>query len=305
MSLNVKKLRERSALTRLSVSKCRQSRKDDQVTEEVHQHHGAKSGAGRYTRNLWTKEMLAGVTDVETRARTHWRKRTLTWLDDGSRLCTAAGLLALLDEMRAFEEEYRTEVHRFAQNVHRFKEEMRLTQNGMFRESDYPSEAEILQEFTWEFRSDPVPDGDDFRLDGIDGGIQDQLQAQLNARVQKALADAAQEPWLKLHGVVKRFVDTLSEAKPSFQYTMFTEAAALCDLLPLLNLTGDPALGAMTQEVRTKLAQLNGAQTKDERKQYAEEVSKVMRTDRAAREATLSAANDLLAKMASYCGGAR
>lgn len=82
-------LSTRAMLVSLSISQWSGRRLDREITDEVNQSHNAASDAGRYNKLLLPKEALGGIVSVVSETRTDFLKRTLPWMDNGSRIMAA------------------------------------------------------------------------------------------------------------------------------------------------------------------------------------------------------------------------
>jgi hypothetical protein len=86
---------------------------------------------------------------------------------------------------------------------------------------------------------------------------------------------------------VRHVSDKLKDGDAIFRDSLIGNVRELVDLLPALNLTGDPALTSAVSEVKNKLADLDPQALRDHE------------VDRAA---AALAADEIARKMAGYCG---
>ncbi|GIW55381.1 MAG: hypothetical protein KatS3mg082_1785 [Nitrospiraceae bacterium] len=96
--------------------------------------------------------------------------------------------------------------------------------------------------------------------------------------------------WRRLLEAVQRVVERLSAEEPRFRDTMVENLRELVDLVPRLNLTNDPRLEAMRQEIAQHLSG------------HAPEA---LRVDAAKRAAVAAKAKEIAQKIAIYSGGAQ
>jgi hypothetical protein len=301
--MDVKDVTTTAMLVKLSIGMWRGTKSDAKVTKEVADAHGATEEAGHYTGKLYSKEWLRKLRKAENDARVLFNMNTLPWYDDGWRVVLAIHYDDLSEQLREAEEKFRPLVNEFIDNLEEIKERAKVDRGDMYDERDYLSRDEIKRRFRFEFLAQPIPTGADFRVDMSYLGRKS-IAEEIDARVDMALTAAAREPWNRLHDILKRYVETLGkEEAGGFHYTLFTKAAELADLLPALNLSGDPLLDEMAKEVKRELAvvQSDGA---DERKEEAKRITKEVKKNSEQRAAMVAKANELLGKMAGYCGTA-
>jgi hypothetical protein len=139
----------------------------------------------------------------------------------------------------------------------------------------------------------PLPDANDFRVT-LGDEEKDRIKRQITESVQASLNIATRELWQRLYEAVSHLAERLSAYKVTedgvehpFRDSVVTNLVKLIDVMPKLNVTGDPELERLTAEVRTSLL----VDPKDLRK------SDTVRTD------TAKAAAAIAQHMAGYMGG--
>jgi hypothetical protein len=130
---------------------------------------------------------------------------------------------------------------------------------GLFRAEDYPSVAELRAKFSMETRLLPLPDAGDFRVT-LGDEEKNRIKRQIAEAVEASLQVGSRELWQRLYESVKRLVDRLAAYKATdagvehpFRDSVVTNLVKLVDILPKLNVTSDPELERMTEEVRSAL----------------------------------------------------
>ena len=135
-----------------------------------------------------------------------------------------------------------------------------------FNASEFPDVATLPRKFKFEYNFLPVPERGDFRVDCADA-IRNDLVEQYDKMYNDKLADAMREPWIRLHGLLTKMQETLTDkddgSRKIFRDTIVTNATGMCDLLTRLNVTKDPEL----EKARRMLeSALNGIDPEDLRK---------------------------------------
>ncbi len=98
----------------------------------------------------------------------------------------------------------------------------------------------------------PVPDGGDLRIELQKEGMA-ALQAAIESRVEKAEANAKADVARRLSEPLAAIVNRLSEPDAVFRDSLLGNLREICDLLPALNITGDPTLEAARKRIRAEL----------------------------------------------------
>jgi hypothetical protein len=105
----------------------------------------------------------------------------------------------------------------------------------------------------------PLPDANDFRVI-LGDEEKDRIKRQITASVQASLTVASQELWQRMYEAVSHMAERLSAYKASgegvehpFRDSIVTNLVKLVDVMPRLNVTGDPELERLTSQVRASL----------------------------------------------------
>jgi hypothetical protein len=105
----------------------------------------------------------------------------------------------------------------------------------------------------------PLPDAGDFRV-SLGEEETKRIQRQITATVEASLTVATRELWQRLYEAVSHMAERLGAYKVSdegvehpFRDTVVTNLVRLVQVLPKLNVTGDPELERLTEEVRRSL----------------------------------------------------
>jgi hypothetical protein len=117
--------------------------------------------------------------------------------------------------------------------------------NGMYSDTDYPSD--IRSRYGWSVEYAPVPCGTDFRITLAAGEIE-AIAARTEERVKNAFADAQSDAVKRLADCLSRIHERLADPKAIFRDSLIGNARELCDVLTRLNLTGDAQLEALRRQ---------------------------------------------------------
>jgi hypothetical protein len=284
------RLPERSLLVALSISEWTGRCRDRAVTAKVALDHGADKKVGCYTKTLVPKSYLAGIASVRTEARALHHKLTLPWFDDGLRILPVDLHLSYMEKLGKLRSRFDTAVATFVASYDAAKVAAVRELGTLYQADDYPSSADLNNAFSFVVRPQPLPTGEDWRVDlpaATVQGIRRELEAQLVEAQRLGLADLYQ----RLAGVVSRMATTLGEPGKIFRDSLVGNVRDLCGLLPALNLSQDPGLSSLARSVEERLASLD---------------PDVLRTNPAVRQsAAIDAAahfETITARLASYTG---
>ena len=105
----------------------------------------------------------------------------------------------------------------------------------------------------------PLPDANDFRVT-LGDEEKDRIKRQIAASVEASLTVASRELGQRMYEAVSHMAERLSAYKATdrgiehpFRDSIVTNLVKLVDVMPRLNVTGDPELERLTSEVRAFL----------------------------------------------------
>jgi hypothetical protein len=136
---------------------------------------------------------------------------------------------------------------------------------SMFDTNDYPLPSDLEGKFAMNMLVLPVPSAADFRV-AMSENQAASIRADIEARVSEAAASAQRSVYERIAEHLERMADKLATYKPAlrsgdktegvFRDSLVENVRDLVNVLPGLNITGDPALGALGDKL-ARLAQHN------------------------------------------------
>lgn len=277
---------EKAMLVRLSISQWTARKFDPNATDRVISDYNAVPDAGRFNKLLVEISAVKRYQKVAGEARTYHYKNTLPWGDDDSRILPASNYMQYTQKMREFRSIFEAAVEEFISEYPGLVERAQRDLNGLFSVEDYPDAGSLRDKFKFSVNVSPVPDSGDFRVSLSDDEV-DQIKADIESRVKESISVAMKDAWDRLFNVVKHMVGKLKDEKAIFRDSLVGNIAELCEILPRLNLTGDPALEKFVDETRLQLASLDPED---------------LRKDKVSRKIAADKAENVLSKMAAYMG---
>jgi len=252
-------LSSRAMLCSLSISMWSARKHDPEASEEIAQRHGAQADAGRYHKVLLPKEALAEIHKIVSEARQEHYFMTLPWDDNGYRVLPAAAYMDHTEKMRGLSSRFTPAVEALVQQFGQLVEEAKVRLSGLFRPGDYPAPDELRSKFSFETKVMPLPDAGDFRV-ALGDEEKERIKRQITAAVEASLQVASRELWQRLYEAVSHLAERLQAYKVTeegvehpFRDSVVTRLVKLVDVLPKLNVTGDPELEQLAAQVRASL----------------------------------------------------
>ncbi len=264
-----------SLIVSLSISQWTARKHDKKITNEVNSTHNASSDAGRYNKQLISKEHMDAIQKVASKARSFHYENTLPWGDNNERLLPAKNYFEYVSEVAKMKSEFDVAVSNFISNYDKVVEEARIKLNGMFNQADYPSSAAIIDKFSIKATFMPVPETD-FRLNLSTDEIE-KLKESVTEEVNNRLAEAVKDTWSRIKEQLSKMKERLHDKDAIFKDSLFGNLRELLNLLPKLNVTDDPNLSLACTEMTSLLASPDAVRANPSLRQIkADEVDKVL-----------------------------
>jgi len=244
----------------LNISCWEARRQDKKVNTEVAAAHGTATGVGRYH-----KDLLPDAVEHQNilKLRNAWRvwhyENTLPWGNDGSRVIRSAAFLDYTTEYRAYKDKFNDACEAFYNAYPTLVAQAEFKLNTLFDPQDYPDVSLIKDKFRVSMTTYPMPNAEDFRIiEGIPPEEVERLRSEAVAGLNEQVTLAIKDLWGRLHTVVLAMQSRLelgTDGKPlKFHDSLVNNIADLLDKVPQLNLTGDPDITQMTQDMRELIA---------------------------------------------------
>lgn len=279
-------LSEKAMLVRLSISQWTGRKYDKTVSEHVAQEYQTDLAAGRYNKVLVAENAIKAIAKIATECRTFHYNNTLPWSDSGDRMLPSANYLPYTQKVQEFKQKFESAAADFIDAYPVLVQDAKARLNGMFNPSDYPSIDKIAGKYGFDVGVMPLPDSADFRVSLLDSEVAN-IRQQIENRTMQAQNLALQDLWNRLHDAVSHMADKLSDKDSIFRDSLTQNLIDLCELLPRLNVFNDSNLENMRQAIEQRLC---GTKPQE------------LRDNPAARKAIAKDAEEILNRMAGYCG---
>lgn len=276
-------LSDKALLVQLNVSQWTARKLDKKVTKEVADSHGASRAAGNYNKRLLPmNDKLDAVHAKTSVMRADFYQQTLPWGLEGTHMLPSTNYLAFMSTFRKHKAEWDMLVSQFIWDYEQLLRQMggnaRTFLGGLYDPADYPSVEEVRRKFNVDMVVLPVPTND-FRVQIADEELAG-IHADVERRVQQSLRGAMDEAWNRLYRQVSTMAQRLGNPEGKLYDSLIENARDLCNVLSRLNITDDPNLEAMRQEVEAKLTPHDKDTIKADpklRSSLAQEAEEIMR----------------------------
>jgi hypothetical protein len=263
--MNITKISEKAMLSSLNMGGWDAKRSDKRAAREVADHH--KVNQSRLAVRKEAIDTKAPSYQAVKQAMSEMRQAhydlTLPWGRDGAQILTAVLFDNYCEKMRACQAKIRKAVAAFAEDFQALKSAAKRDLNGLYNESDYPTN--IKAKFSCEFFITPIPDAEDFRVSLSEDAV-DEVKRQIIESNQTMIAEAMKAPYERLYAAINRMVERLADPKGIFRDTLVSNVSELCQILPGLNLTNDPKLDDLRKRAERMIEGIDPQELRDDRK---------------------------------------
>ena len=254
-------------LTELNISVWTANKIDKEASRKVVDDNHAAADSGHFRKNLMAGSTLRkDIADYAAGCRLWHNTRTMPWADRGPRLLPTSLFFDYKTEANARETYFNNKVSEFLLAYPRLVHTAQNYLGDLFDPTDYPDTDEVRSKFGFRLVFSPVPDAGDFRLD-LPKQELDAMRTQYESHANERVEAAMQEQWGKLHDMVSRMSEKLTEPededKRRWHDTFITNAQEMCAMLTHLNITRDPTLEEARRGLERAIAGLDIDDIKD------------------------------------------
>tara|TARA_R100001082_G_scaffold77651_1_gene45453 strand:+ start:19012 stop:19887 length:876 start_codon:yes stop_codon:yes gene_type:complete len=287
------KIQTNAMLVKVRCTKWNNSITDREITDQVTFDKSAADGYLRVTKRLAKQAVVKELNKIIGQVgNTVLRLWTVPW-DDGVHLIT-------VDNLDRFEAALRKKADRLEELKSELQdtwpaviEADRIRLGAAFDENDYPSVTEIVNRYSISYKLMPLPSGDDIRVNLPQqrvNAIRQQVERDVAAKVEagaKVVSERVAEVLTTFIEGMERHGTKADGAKRASKFADSTVEAIerLAEALPGLNLTGDPALTAVSNDLFLKLRDLD---------------PQVLREDEGKRQQAADTAKEIVSKLSGF-----
>ncbi|MBT4086749.1 MAG: hypothetical protein HOE83_23375 [Alphaproteobacteria bacterium] len=311
---NAFNIREFGVLVRFNKKGWGITRKDKKATAELENRFNIEPGMADGYKKILNPNLpeYKAPGKIQDAFGNYLRGATSCWDDGGNRFITTAGLASLQSVEQTMRFEFDAAVDAFKEALPRLIDDIANSGNGLFDRSMYPTPEEIGERFVWSFSINVIPDTANTMLalaDNQVAAIREASEADMIRRVEDATVKAHDSVFEILDRAsrhLKEFGDNIDGSKRSrsFNNNLIEKVIEASNLLPGLNITGNPKMDALGAKIADTLSGITAADLKGEKRQGVDKRSPAQRDAEAAklREATAAKTDDLLDDLASVFG---
>ena len=245
-------LEKRALLVSIKMKSISNSKRSRDAERTVSREHDVDAESGRYSKTLFPRDALMPIKRIDNAIRAYSLEHTLPWTNAGQRILPASLQAEFDRNVTALLRDRDRAVKEFAADVPAHKSAASAALGKLFQDSDYPADATSCFSASLEYL--PVQNESDFRLE-ISDEIMTNIRTSAEITIKKATADAVADTYRRIADVTKKLHVGLASTKknksgrPTFRDSLIDNVRDLIEILPDLNLTDDPGLSDLRQEL--------------------------------------------------------
>lgn len=245
---------ESTMVVRLSTSTWSARKSDDEATKHIADTFKNRQDVAKVTKKLLECDELDAWRANRDRARRVVHNYTTPYLDEGERLLPMKLFDKFIGEFREYDQKAPKLKAAFLDAYPVNCKEMSKLLGRMYHESDYPSVNLIASKFQFDIDFyAPRVDARDWRLD-LEKEYVEEIKEKLTNRLEQAHNIVLKDCWKRILDTVTTWYERASDEDAVLrEATMVTSINSLVEILPALNVSNDPVINNIVEEMRITL----------------------------------------------------
>jgi len=256
-------LSNKAMLVDLQLSRWSGTKTDQKASKQLVADANAKDGSAIVSKRLVPKEAFTDIVTACNALRAHMTKHTLPWSDNGQRIMTRNIFEIFMQGYGELERAFNSAVTEFIDvRYPQARDQASFRMGDLFVEGDYPSVEELKKKFQVTLDIDGITEPNDFRV-ALPQQELDKLKSSMEESIQRRLGSAMRDVWLRIADLLEHYIEKIGDSEAIFRDSTVNNLVDLMNILPGLNVTGDPKLREIRQQI---MATIGSYQPDDLRK---------------------------------------
>ena len=247
---------DRALLVSLTIREWTGRKKDRETTQEVCDAKRASSTAIHVSKNL-LGDSVKPVSSAGNLVRATLNRHSLPWFDEGARILKGTAFNALSNALISPMAGFSKAVDEFMDYYSGASESFRQRLGSAFDEADYPPPHVVRARFGISVTYLPIPSQADFRAHLSDDEmalVRASAEATVRDTVHDAMADVVRRLQKPIAHMAERLAmmseDADGKRVHAFRDSLVRNVREIADLAPQLNVTDDPRIAALCDEIQ-------------------------------------------------------
>ena len=248
---------------------------DAATSEGFNNQVDAQDTALRHTKKLLSKsENAANCRTMISKARTFLNENTVPWTYSGWKLVPKRNFQRVQDEMAAYSEKIYNAASLLFESFNGDIEADREVLGQLFDYKAYIMPHQVFDKFKIDLQYEPIVDINSPQFDAMSETVE-QIMEQTRERQTRAVAAASNDLRNRVEGILARTIDrmeTLAD-KSKKPTALLKSIEELADVLPRLNINGDPDIDLAARQMKEKILLFSAQDLRDDEESRAEVIT--------------------------------
>lgn len=253
-------LANKCMLVHIHISKWNGFKTDQEASRELVRDKGAQDGSATVSKRVVPDSAFKDIVTAYNALKAHRDRHTLPWNDKGARIMTRNIFELFMSGYGELERSFNTAVEEFITVKYPAALDQAAFRMGeLFQTKDYPDPEELRKKFRVDLDIDGITEPDDFRVALPEKELA-QVKSSLEESINRRLGSAMQDVWLRVAALLEHYIEKVGNGGAIFRDSTVNNLVDLMNILPGLNVTGDPKL----REIRQKIMSTIGSYEPDD-----------------------------------------
>jgi hypothetical protein len=283
---------KKAILVKVTVHKHDFSERDDERIMELSEKYGVDPKLLNLKKTTMMKEFTKSIDKIIGSINPLFHELTLPWKDGGWRLLNVNTFTKFEKAFREKNEELKEALEDFIPSYSEFINRTKLALGGMSDNIAYPDPAYLKQRYYFELKYDPLVTSNDFRIE-VSNDVYESVRKNFEDNYENSIKEAMNNVWNRVISAINRLYERFTAEefewtnskgesvlrKPRLCNSIIEDIKSLIAILPDINITSDPNLNAIRQELESKFANIDMNEIKENsqyKKEKAKEAEKIL-----------------------------
>ena len=248
---------------------------DEATATEFNDRVNAQDTALRHTKKLLSKsDNAANCRTMISNGRKFLNENTVPWTYSGWKLVPKRNFQRVQDEMAAYSEKIYNAASLLFESFNSDIEADREVLGQLFDYKAYIMPHQVFDKFKIDLQYEPIVDINSPQFDAMSETVE-QIMAQTRERQTRAVAAASNDLRNRVEGILARTIDrmeTLAD-KSKKPTALLRSIEELADVLPRLNIAGDPDIDLAARQMKEKILLFSAQDLRDDEESRAEVIT--------------------------------
>ena len=238
------------------------------LTREAAKAHKADPKSVKGIVQKLESEVLADNTSIMNRARSFLDERSLPWLK-GLRLVPLTNYNEVRKGLDKFSDEWNDSVAALLSQYDELRRDYLRRVNDLADEVEFPSRQKLEMGFRFGWTEMPLANPDDIRLKHISAKAVAEIKANISEQMETKLRSAQVEIVDRLKELILNLKEKTEDTDRRMFQSLIKNIEDAVDVLPSLNITNDPEINRLINDVKSKFTGIDVDDLKKDEKARA------------------------------------